>query len=107
MNRRTLAPRRPTASITVRWLGQRFAVSFGRFPDGKPAEVFIAGAKPANDMQALASDAALLLSLALQYGAPLEVISNAVGREEGGTPQSIIGIVADAFVNEVAEVPFQ
>ena len=45
--------------------------------------------------EAIARDGAVLLSLALQYGVPLETIKHAITRDGQGQPQSIIGAVVD------------
>ena len=55
-----------------------------------------------SDLQILANDAAVILSLALQHGVILDTIRHGVAREESGRPQSIVGAVVDAFAAEVA-----
>jgi hypothetical protein len=102
MNRRLLPNRRGQITITLNWRGSRFEVSFGTYDDRTPAEAFISATKPGSEVQLLASDAAVLLSIALQHGAPLNVIKHAMAREEKNRPQSIIGAVVDALANEVA-----
>jgi hypothetical protein len=45
--------------------------------------------------QPIARDGAVLLSLALQYGAELENIRSAITRDEQGAPSSVVGAVID------------
>lgn len=96
--RETLPTRRGHTTVTLRWLGKDYDVSCGHYLDGRPAEIFVHSTKAGSDVQIVANDAAILMSLALQYGAPLQTIRSAMAREENGNAQSIIGQVADVFV---------
>ena len=95
MIRRKLPQRRACETFTVRFWNQAFAVSFGFYPEGTVGEVFIDGGKTGQDVQSTARDAAVVLSLALQHGTPIETIRRAVTRNGNGTPSSIVGVVAD------------
>lgn len=103
--RAALPNRRGHSTVTLQWRGKAFDVSCGHYADGRPAEVFVSSTKTGSDVQIVANDAAVLMSLALQFGAPIATIRAALGREENGEPQSIIGAVADVF-NTVREVVF-
>ena len=46
-------------------------------------------------VEAIARDGAVILSLALQYGADLQNIKSAITRDEQGEPASIVGVVVD------------
>lgn len=76
---------------------QAMHVSVGFYDrEGKePGEVFIAGAKAGQDFEAVCRDSAILLSLCLQHGVPLEVIRGALTRNEDSTPSTIVGAVID------------
>ena len=66
----------------------KYHVSFGVEPEtGIIGEVFIRGSKSGSDMDILLDDATVILSLALQYGVPLDQLIHSLhtGREEGGT----------------------
>jgi ribonucleoside-diphosphate reductase alpha chain len=96
--RHVLPDRRLGHTINLEYGGQRavFSVTVGYFPDtGEPAEVFISGAKAGSDVEGIARDSAVLLSLALQYNVPLTTIAHAITREQNGKPQTIIGKVVD------------
>ena len=95
MIRRTLPQRRAGETFDLRFWSQNFAVSVGFYPDGTPGEVFIDGGKTGQDIQSTARDAAVVLSLALQYGAPVETIRHAVTRNGSGEAASILGEIVD------------
>lgn len=104
--RRTLPMRRPVHTFELHHDNQSYLVSVGYFdePRIEPAEVFINGAKIGSMVEAIARDSAVLLSIAMQYGVPLEVLRGAVTREADGRPQSIIGRIVDRLCLE--ELPF-
>jgi hypothetical protein len=62
---------------------QHFAGGIGRFPDGRIAEVFINGSKVGTAAESNAQDAAIVASLALQHGCPIETIRHALTRTGG------------------------
>jgi ribonucleoside-diphosphate reductase alpha chain len=66
-------------------------------------EVFINGGRTGSDMDAVTRDAAVLLSIALQYGVPVETIAHAITRESNGSASSIIGAVVDRL--PILELP--
>ena len=66
-------------------------------------EVFISGSKAGSTTEAVARDGAVLLSIALQHGVPLETIKHALTREGNGTPSTIIGAVVDRLTEAKAE----
>ena len=72
-------------------------MSFGYYEDHKTlGEVFIAAAKSAgSQVDATARDAAILISLGLQHGIPIDVIKGALTREPNGEASSIAGRVVD------------
>lgn len=97
--RRVLPERRACETFDLCHGGQRvtFCVTLGRYNDGPVGEVFICGAKAGSEVEAVARDGAILLSLALQHGVPLDVIAGALTRESSGAPSTIIGAVVQAI----------
>ena len=81
--------------------GQVYSASFGFFDDGRPGEVFISGPKTGSTMDAVLSDAAILASLALQFGAPPGALARSMSRipiDPWGTarlPASPVGAAMD------------
>ncbi|WBL78818.1 hypothetical protein I3J27_38820 [Bradyrhizobium xenonodulans] len=63
--------------------GQSYTGGIGRFEDGRIAEVFINGTKVGTAAETNAQDAAIVASLALQHGCPVETIQHALAREGG------------------------
>ena len=68
--RRVLPQRRAAETFDLRFWNQPFTVTVGFYADGTPGEVFIDGCKTGNDIESIARDAGVLLSLALQHGVP-------------------------------------
>jgi hypothetical protein len=101
--RRTLPQRRHNETFDLRHKTETtdtaYAVTVGFFeaapPFKQPAEVFINGPKAGSSVEAIARDAAVLLSIALQFGVPLDVVRGAITRDAGGYPSSVIGAVVD------------
>jgi hypothetical protein len=87
-----------------------YAVTIGCFADGRIGEVFIASYQKAGSMADLAArDAALLISIALQHGAPLEVMHAAATRAADGQVEGLVGVVLARMmarqIELLAEVP--
>jgi hypothetical protein len=104
--RRVLPPRRYAETFLLSHGAQRteFAITVGYYePDVTPAEVFISGAKAGSEVEAVARDGAVLLSIALQYGVPLEIIKNSITRNEDGRPSTIVGKVIEAMTEAIAD----
>lgn len=96
MPREVLPARRELLTERMEVSGQAFLVSVGFYPDGRPGEVFIAAPKGSQTYAAVqGSDAAVAISIALQYGVPMEVLRDAFLREEDGRPAGILGMVVD------------
>jgi hypothetical protein len=83
------APRQRLQNRRPHWLyrfecnGQIYTGGIGRFEDGPIAEIFINGAKVGSAAEANAQDAAIVASLALQHGCPIETIRHALARSGG------------------------
>jgi hypothetical protein len=93
--RETLSNRRLAETFEIVHADRTYQVTIGRFPEGKIGEVFVTGAKVGSDLEAVARDAAVTVSIALQYGVPLVVLCHAVTREQDGSPSTIIGAMLD------------
>ena len=98
ITRRTLPQRRAAETFGMRFWNQPFTVTVGFYADGTPGEVFIDGGKTGQDIQSTARDAAVLLSLAMQHGIPIEAIKQAVTRNSDGEAASILGAIVDALL---------
>ena len=61
--------------------------SAGLDPDGRLGErSFWSSNKPGSPIESIARDAAILVSLAVQFGCPLDVIRHALTKDDTGTP---------------------
>lgn len=100
--RRKLPPRRAGLVFTMHHPDLEtmlYDVQAGFDPaDAALLEVFITARKTQSDMGIASHDLATLISIALQYGAPLKVLAGAMARNESGTPQGIAGAVLDELV---------
>ncbi len=70
--RRRLPDERPAVTHKFRVGEQEGYITVGLFEDGKPGEVFITISKEGSTIRGLMDSVAVLISLALQYGVPLE-----------------------------------
>jgi hypothetical protein len=65
-------------------------------------EAFLECGKPDDQLDVMARDAAILLSIALQYGVPLDVLAHAVKRNSNGQAAGPIGAMTDLLKREAA-----
>src|ERR1700731_2067036 len=82
--RNRLPDRRSAVTTTFHRDGACFEMTIGYYPDGKVGEVFLNADRANSLLDFLMSDAAILASLALQYGAPLDEIRAAMKRDAAG-----------------------
>jgi ribonucleoside-diphosphate reductase alpha chain len=69
-----------------------YCADIGRYPDGRPAEIFLTTNKASSAIDAAARDVALLCSLLLQYGCPAETIRSSLTLDNDGQPVSPLGV---------------
>lgn len=92
MTRETLPPRRESENIALTWQGMVLQITVGYYADGRPGEIFIdTDRKRGSTVDIAARDVGLILSMALQYGCPLDVIA------AGVTSDSMAGAVISAI----------
>ena len=82
-HRERLLNRRPHWLYRFECDGQSYTGGIGRFEDGRIAEIFINGSKVGTAAETNAQDAAIVASLALQHGCPIETIRHALIRTGG------------------------
>lgn len=108
-HRQRLANRRHHETVAIEHEGQRYKVGLGReklcdgscgaTPRFSPiAEVFINAQKVNSPLDVIASDAAILMSLLIQYGCPPADIFHAMKRNPDGSPASPLGRAAAYLV---------
>jgi hypothetical protein len=96
-----LADRRPSETFSFEWNGLAYCATISRFPDGRPAEIFLTGSdKVGSHADAAARCSAVVCSIALQFGAPLETIGHALLRDSRGIAESPLGIALDHLTDK-------
>jgi hypothetical protein len=96
-SRERLPNRRFSESFAVACAGLRYTATISRFPDGRLAEVFLTNHKAGSQADANARDSAVVCSLALQHGVPVDVIRKALLRDSRGRASSPLGAALDAL----------
>ena len=111
--RQRLPNRRDNRIETLEIAGQTFTACIGFDPEtGQPREIFLNGGKEGSQVDALLSDAATVISIALQYGVPIQALAKSVGRSPnlatmpgsldqlaaGSQPASPIGAAIDLLI---------
>jgi hypothetical protein len=90
-----LPTRRASENRALAQNNLNFQMTIGFYPDGRPGEIFL-NAEHANSLlDVLAHDAAILASLALQFGCPLDTLRHAIKRDGRGVAASPIGEALD------------
>ena len=101
INRRRLSGRRLCETVAFELGPHRYLVSVGLFDDGEIGEIFInTNGRAGSESDVNASDAAVAVSLALQYGCPLETLREAMKRNADGSAQGPIGAALDAALGK-------
>lgn len=75
--------------------GVHITVTVGFYKNGEVGEIFLNADRADSMLDVLMSDAAILASLALQYGAPLRQLAHAIKRDKFGIASSPIGAALD------------
>jgi hypothetical protein len=93
--RRRLPNRRSSSQVAFECNGLRYIATVLFFPDGALAEIFLSNAKASSHSDSAAKDSAVVASLALQFGVPLETIRHALLRDSRGVASSPLGAALD------------
>jgi hypothetical protein len=93
--RELLSNRRGCETFSFKCNSLDYVCTVGRFPDGRLAEIFLTNSKAGSHSDAAAKDSAVVASLALQFGVPLETIRHALFRDPRGIASSPLGVALD------------
>jgi hypothetical protein len=96
--RARLPNRRASESFVFTCNDLKHFATISRYEDGRLAEVFISNAKVGSHSDAAAKDAAVVCSIALQYGVPVAVIRKALLRDSPDVASSPLGCALDRLV---------
>jgi len=97
-DRELLPNRRRNESLEFSHAGLAFTMTAGFYQDGRIAEIFLSSHRPGSPIEAIARDAAITVSLALQHGADLATIRGALTRDNNGAPATLLAAALDALV---------
>jgi hypothetical protein len=95
--RRRLCNRRASETFDIEVNGMAFTATISRFEDGALAEIFLTNHKNGSHADISARDAAVTASIALQYGAPVDVLRKALIRDSRGVAGGPLGVALDAL----------
>jgi hypothetical protein len=98
--RKRLPNRRMGETFELECAGLRYTCTVGRYRDGSVGEVFLNNHKSNSASDSNARDAAIVCSLALQHGVPLETIRRALLRDAQGRPSTPLGCALDLIVEQ-------
>lgn len=94
--REQLAARRYSESSDLSHLGIHYAMQIGVYGDGRIGEVFVQMHKAAGTQADVnARDISILISMALQYGVPIERMLKAITEDENGDPEGLAGAILE------------
>lgn len=90
-----LPNRRVSEHFTFECNALRYVATVSFFRNGRLAEIFISNAKAGSHSDFAAEDLAVVCSIALQYGVPVDVIRKALLRDARGVASSPLGVALD------------
>lgn len=100
--RNRLPPRRPSENENFLFNNVEVAATFG-YNEYGVAEVFLSTRKAGTPFDVACRDIAVLISLLLQYGCPLEEIASAVTHDGDGRREGLAGHVIDKMLDRRVE----
>jgi hypothetical protein len=98
--RRRLPDRRGCETFELESNGQLYLATVSHFRDGSLGEIFLNSVKLGSAIDTAARDSAIVASIALQYGADLDVIRKALCRDARGNPSGPLGTALDMLAGQ-------
>jgi len=96
--RQRLPNRRPSFSFNFGCGGHSYIATISHFPGtDRLAEIFLGNGRAGSGLDAAAKDSAVIASIALQYGVPVETIRHALLRNADGSAASPLGAALDVI----------
>ena len=90
-----LRNRRASVTFTFWCNSLLYTATVSYFANGDLAEIFLQNAKAGSHSDAAAKDSAVVCSIALQYGVPVDLIRKALLRDSRGVASSPLGCTLD------------
>jgi hypothetical protein len=97
--RQRLPNRRASESFNLECSGHAYTATVGYFANGSVAEIFLSNRKAGSQADTNARDSAVVASIALQHGVPLDVIRRALLRDPRGMASSPLGVALDLIAS--------
>ena len=97
--RQRLPNKRPSVSLDFALGNLKYTVSYSQFADGRIGELFISNHKLNSAADTAARDAAIVCSIALQFGAEFETIRKALDRDSQGRAAGALGAALDEIAS--------
>jgi hypothetical protein len=94
-DRRRLPDRRGSETFEVECGGLIYVATVSHFEDGQLGEIFLTNHKAGSAADTAARDSAITCSIALQFGADIDMIRKALCRDRQGHPSSPLGVALD------------
>jgi hypothetical protein len=101
IKRERLPNRRSAETFQIQVAGLAYTCTIGRFPDGRLSELFLTNHRSGSDAGAAASDSAVVASIALQHGVPVDVIRKALMRDSRGQARTPLAAALDIVAGEI------
>ena len=98
--RRRLPNRRLAESFELEVAGLRYTCTVGRYPNGRVGEIFLSNHKFNSAADTNARDSAIVVSIAIQFGADIETIRKALCRDSHGRASGPLGAALDLIMGE-------
>jgi hypothetical protein len=99
--RERLPNRRASISFSFECGPRHYISTISYFPgSNRLAEIFLGNGRAGSDIDAAAKDSAVVASIALQHGVPVEIIRKALLRDAHGRASSPLGAVLDLLAEE-------
>jgi ribonucleoside-diphosphate reductase alpha chain len=92
--RERLPNRRAAELVDFEHAGRRWTATIGRFADGRIAEMFLDAGKE-SPLLDLAQESAIVASLALLCGCPLETLRHALSGRSAGPLGAALGLIEE------------
>lgn len=97
-DRQRLPNRRASETFSFRWLSMNFTATVSRFDSGDLAEIFLENHQAGTHADTTAKDSAVVASLALQHGVPVNTLRKALLRDPRGVAGGPLGVALDLVV---------
>jgi hypothetical protein len=103
--RTRLPNRRPSTTFDFECGGHHYFATVSYFPNGELAEIFIGNGRAGSHVDTAAKDSAVLASIGLQYGIPLDMLRKALLRDSQGRASGPLGCALDIIAGENGDSP--